>query len=51
MLGMLAATGLLPIPEERILDAILAAALPAFVEINREAFRSGAAAVKEVGTR
>ena len=51
MLGMLAGTGLLPIPEDRILDAILAAALLAFVEINREAFRSGAAAVTEVGTR
>jgi indolepyruvate ferredoxin oxidoreductase beta subunit len=49
MLGILAGSGLLPFPAERILDVIVAAALPAFVEVNRDAFRLGQGVVKEVG--
>ena len=46
-----AATGLLPFPDERLLDAILAAALADFETINRNAFHLGRAAlVKEVET-
>ena len=48
MLGMLAGSGLLPFPGERILDMILAAGLPAFAELNGEAFRLGRNAMKKV---
>ena len=47
MLGMLAGSGLLPFPGERILEVILAGGLPAFAELNREAFRLGHAAASE----
>lgn len=46
MLGMLAGTELLPLPGDRILEVILAAALPGFVEVHRNAFRLGKEAVK-----
>jgi indolepyruvate ferredoxin oxidoreductase beta subunit len=49
MLGILAGSRLLPFPADRILDVIVAAALPAFVEVNRNAFRLGQGVVKEVG--
>ena len=46
---MLAGSGLLSLPSDAILDAIVSNALPALVEINRSAFRLGAEAVKKVG--
>jgi len=49
MLGMLAGAEILAIPGDEILAAIVSNALPAFVEINRNAFRLGAEAVNEVG--
>jgi indolepyruvate ferredoxin oxidoreductase beta subunit len=49
MLGMLAGSELLSLPSDGILDAIVSNALPAFVEINRDAFRLGAEALKNVG--
>ena len=36
------------LPADRLLDAILAAGLPAFAKINRSAFRLGHDAVREV---
>jgi indolepyruvate ferredoxin oxidoreductase beta subunit len=50
MLGMLAGSGLLPFPAERVLEAVLAAGLPAFAEVNPQAFRLGREAVREVET-
>jgi indolepyruvate ferredoxin oxidoreductase beta subunit len=47
-LGMLAGTGLLPFPSNRLLDAILGAGLPAFAEVNGRAFELGTEAVEEV---
>lgn len=49
MLGMLAGSGLLPFPGERILDAILAGALPALAVVTRNAFRLGMEATQEAG--
>jgi indolepyruvate ferredoxin oxidoreductase beta subunit len=46
-LGMLAGSGLLPFPSELLLETILGAGLPAFADVNREAFRLGAEAVRE----
>ena len=51
MLGMLAASDLLPFPGDRVLDLILEAALPAFAQVNRDAFRLGKEAMKEVEAR
>jgi indolepyruvate ferredoxin oxidoreductase beta subunit len=48
MLGMLAGSDVLPFPGERLLEVILAAALPAFVQIDRDAFRLGREAMREV---
>jgi indolepyruvate ferredoxin oxidoreductase beta subunit len=48
MLGMLAGSALLSLPSDGILAAIVSDALPAFVEINRNAFHLGAEAVKKV---
>jgi Pyruvate/2-oxoacid:ferredoxin oxidoreductase gamma subunit len=48
MLGMLAGSELLSLPSDGILAAIVSGALPAFVEINRNAFRLGAEAMKKV---
>lgn len=48
MLGMLAGAGLLPFPAEPLLEVILAAAIPDFAAINRNAFGMGEEAVKEV---
>jgi indolepyruvate ferredoxin oxidoreductase beta subunit len=45
-LGMLAGSGLMPFPKERLLETILAAGLPAFAEVNRRAFRLGAEAAE-----
>jgi len=50
MLGMLAGSELLSLPSDGILAAIVSGARPAFVEINRNAFRLGVEAVKKVGT-
>ncbi len=47
MLGMLAGSELLSLPSDGILAAIVSNALPAFVEINRNAFRLGAEAVRK----
>jgi len=41
MLGMLAASDLLPFEGERLLEVVLANSLASFAEINREAFRLG----------
>ena len=49
LLGMLAGSEQLSLPSDGILAAIVSNALPAFVEINRNAFRLGAEAVKKVG--
>lgn len=46
MLGMLSASGLLPFPGERLLEAVLAAGVPAAAEINRHAFRLGREAME-----
>jgi indolepyruvate ferredoxin oxidoreductase beta subunit len=46
-LGMLAGTGLLPIPAELLLDTILGAGMSAFAEVNKSAFRLGAEAVEQ----
>lgn len=46
-LGMLAGSGLLPIPPELLLDTILGAGLAAFAEVNRTAFRLGVGAVEQ----
>jgi indolepyruvate ferredoxin oxidoreductase beta subunit len=48
MLGMLAGTGLLPFPDERLVEAILDGAIPGLAEINRAAFRLGEDAMKGV---
>jgi indolepyruvate ferredoxin oxidoreductase beta subunit len=48
MLGMLAGSELLSLSSDGILAAIVSNARPAFVEINRNAFRLGAEAVKKV---
>jgi len=48
MLGMLAGSALLSFPGDAIIDAIVSGARPAFVEINGNAFRLGAEAVKKV---
>ena len=48
MLGMLAGTGFLPFPGERLVEAILDGAIPALAEINRAAFRLGQDAMKGV---
>jgi indolepyruvate ferredoxin oxidoreductase beta subunit len=48
MLGMLAGSELLSLPSDGILAAIVSDALPAFVEIDRNAFRLGVEAVREV---
>jgi len=49
-LGMLAGLDLLPFPGQRLLETILDAALPAFADINRKAFRLGHDAVTELRT-
>ena len=49
MLGMLAGSELLSLPSDGILSAIVSGALPALVEINRNAFRLGTEAVKVNG--
>jgi indolepyruvate ferredoxin oxidoreductase beta subunit len=41
MLGMLAASALLPFGGEQLLEVVLADSLASFAEINRRAFRSG----------
>jgi indolepyruvate ferredoxin oxidoreductase beta subunit len=51
MLGMLAGSDLLPFPGDRVLDLILEAGLPAFAQVNRDAFRLGKEAMKEVEAR
>ncbi len=48
MLGMLAGSEFLSLPSDGILAAIVSDALPAFIEINRDAFRLGAEASKKV---
>ena len=48
MLGMLAGLDRLPFPGERLLDCILTHGLAAFAEVNRQAFRLGVAAAREV---
>jgi indolepyruvate ferredoxin oxidoreductase beta subunit len=48
MLGILAASDLLPLAGHRLLEVILAESLAGFAEVNRKAFRSGQDAVKEV---
>jgi indolepyruvate ferredoxin oxidoreductase beta subunit len=54
MAGLLAGSGLMPFPSEALLATILAAALPAFAEVNRRAFDRGEALArdrKEAGLR
>jgi indolepyruvate ferredoxin oxidoreductase beta subunit len=51
MLGMLAASELLPFPGDRLLHVILEAGIPAFAEVNRSAFRLAHEAVKEARAR
>jgi indolepyruvate ferredoxin oxidoreductase beta subunit len=46
-LGMLAGTGLLPIPAELLLNTILGTGMSAFAEVNKCAFRLGAEAVEQ----
>ena len=48
MLGMLDGSELLALPKDGILAAIVSDTLPAFTEVNRNAFRLGAEAVKKV---
>jgi indolepyruvate ferredoxin oxidoreductase beta subunit len=50
MLGMLAASNLLPFPGERLLDVISGAGIPGLAKINRDAFRMGEEALKGVQT-
>jgi indolepyruvate ferredoxin oxidoreductase beta subunit len=50
MLGMLAASNLLPFPGERLLDVISGAGIPGLAEVNRDAFRMGEEALKGVQT-
>jgi indolepyruvate ferredoxin oxidoreductase beta subunit len=47
MLGLLAGSRVLPIAADRMLTTILAAGLPAFVEVNRRAFELGAEFVEK----
>jgi indolepyruvate ferredoxin oxidoreductase beta subunit len=47
MLGMLAGCGQLPLEGERLLETILAGAIPSFAEVNRKAFRLGREAMAE----
>lgn len=49
MLGMLAGTGFLPFPGERLLDVILEDAIPDLAQVNRAAFQLGEEATKGVG--
>jgi indolepyruvate ferredoxin oxidoreductase beta subunit len=46
LLGAAAGLGLLPIPEQTLLDAALARCAPAFVDSNRRAFAAGRDAVR-----
>ncbi|UCF66935.1 MAG: indolepyruvate oxidoreductase subunit beta [Acidobacteriota bacterium] len=48
MLGLLAGSGLLSFPAERLLDAMLEAVHPPFREVNRKAFSLGQHAIHEV---
>jgi indolepyruvate ferredoxin oxidoreductase beta subunit len=48
MLGMLDGSELLALPKDGILAAIVSDTLPAFTEVNRNAFRLGAEAVRKV---
>ena len=50
MLGMLAASNLLPFPGERLLDVISGAGIPGLAEVDPDAFRMGEEALKEVQT-
>jgi indolepyruvate ferredoxin oxidoreductase beta subunit len=50
MLGMLAASNLLPFPGERLLDVISGAGIPGLAKVNRDAFRMGEEALKGVQT-
>jgi indolepyruvate ferredoxin oxidoreductase beta subunit len=50
MLGMLAGSDLLPFAGDRLIDTILAGALPGLAEVNRVAFLLGRDAVREVKT-
>ena len=50
MLGMLAASNLLPFPGERLLDVIAGAGIPGLAEVDRDAFRMGEEALKGVQT-
>jgi indolepyruvate ferredoxin oxidoreductase beta subunit len=51
MLGMLAGSDLLPFAGDRLIETILADALPGLAEVNRGAFLLGRDAVKGVKTR
>lgn len=51
MLGMLAGAGLLPFPDDRLLDTIRAEAAEGFAEVNRKAFLSGAESIREAKAR
>lgn len=50
MLGMLAASNLLPFPGERLLDVISGAGISGLAKVNRDAFRMGQEALKGVQT-
>ena len=50
MLGMLAASNLLPFPGERLLDVLSGAGIPGLAEVDRDAFRMGEEALKGVQT-
>ena len=49
MLGMLAGSGRLPIPSEKLLQTIVETGISAFAEVNRRAFRRGVEAAAEAG--
>jgi indolepyruvate ferredoxin oxidoreductase beta subunit len=50
MLGLLAGTGLLPLPPEDLIGTIVDAGIPALAETNRHAFRLGLEAAEENGS-
>jgi len=50
MLGMLAGSGLLPLPSDLILKTVLAGSSPALTKVNQDAFRSGESVVTKVRT-
>jgi indolepyruvate ferredoxin oxidoreductase beta subunit len=50
MLGMLAATGVLPFPGESLQEAVLAVAGPGLERIHREAFRLGREVMRSVAS-